>query len=189
MAELKPLEAPVTAVADLPLRRPGRPFGRDSILKTVLSELQQNQKVALHGASGIGKTTIAATIASVYAQQANQSVLWLNSHNPPLSELMVRIGRAYRVPDMSASQNPLGKAPALASRFNQHKPLLVLDGEIQASVLSALIERCAADIPVLVTTTAALDGGSWRNRLIGRLADSDAVRLFKQKAGIQKKSI
>ncbi len=186
MAELKPLEAPVTAVADLPLRRPGRPFGRDSILKTVLSELQQNQKVALHGASGIGKTTIAATIASVYAQQANQSVLWLNSHNPPLSELMVRIGRAYRVPDMSASQNPLGKAPALASRFNQHKPLLVLDGEIQASVLSALIERCAADIPVLVTTTAALDGGSWRNRLIGRLADSDAVRLFKQKAGIQK---
>ena len=186
MAELKPLEAPVTAVADLPLRRPGRPFGRDSILKTVLSELQQNQKVALHGASGIGKTTIAATIASVYAQQANQSVLWLNSHNPPLSELMVRIGRAYRVPDMSASQNPLGKAPALASRFNQHKPLLVLDGEIQASVLSALIERCAADIPVLVTTTAALDGGSWRNRLIGRLADSDAVQLFKQKAGIQK---
>ena len=186
MAELKPLEAPVTAVADLPLRRPGRPFGRDSILKTVLSELQQNQKVALHGASGIGKTTIAATIASVYAQQANQSVLWLNSHNPPLSELMVRIGRAYRVPDMSASQKPLGKAPALASRFNQHKPLLVLDGEIQASVLSALIERCAADIPVLVTTTAALDGGSWRNRLIGRLADSDAVRLFKQKAGIQK---
>ena len=186
MAELKPLEAPVTAVADLPLRRPGRPFGRDSILKTVLSELQQNQKVALHGASGIGKTTIAATIASVYAQQANQSVLWLNSHNPPLSELMVRIGRAYRVPDISASQNPLGKAPALASRFNQHKPLLVLDGEIQASVLSALIERCAADIPVLVTTTAALDGGSWRNRLIGRLADSDAVRLFKQKAGIQK---
>ena len=185
MAELKPLEAPVTAVADLPLRRPGRPFGRDSILKTLLSELQQNQKVALHGAAGIGKTTIAATIASVYAQQANQSVLWLNSHNPPLAELMVRIGRAYRVPDMSASQNPLGKAPALASRFNQHKPLLVLDGEIQASVLSALIERCAADIPVLVTTTAALDGDSWRNRLIGRLADSDAVMLFKQKAGIQ----
>ena len=185
MAELKPLEAPVTAVADLPLRRPGRPFGRDSILKTLLSELQQNQKVALHGAAGIGKTTIAATIASVYAQQANQSVLWLNSHNPPLAELMVRIGRAYRVPDMSAGQNPLGKAPALASRFNQHKPLLVLDGEIQASVLSALIERCAADIPVLVTTTAALDGDSWRNRLIGRLADSDAVMLFKQKAGIQ----
>lgn len=185
MAELKPLEAPVTAVADLPLRRPGRPFGRDSILKTLLSELQQNQKVALHGASGIGKTTIAATIASVYAQQANQSVLWLNSHNPLLAELMVRIGRAYRAHDMSASQNPLGKASALASLLNQHKPLLVLDGDIQASVLSALIERCAADIPVLVTTDAALDGGSWRNRLIGRLADSDAVLLFKQKAGIQ----
>ena len=185
MAELKPLEAPVTAIADLPLRRPGRPFGRDSILKTLLLELQQNQKVVLHGASGIGKTTIAATIASVYAQQANQSVLWLNGDNPPLAELMVRIGRAYRAHDISASQNPPGEAAALASLLSQHKPLLVLDGEIQAAVLSPLIKRCAADIPVLVTTTAALDGDSWRNRAIGKLADSDAVLLFKQKAGIK----
>ena len=185
MAELKPLEAPVTAIADLPLRRPGRPFGRDSILKTLLAELQQNRKMALHGASGIGKTTIAATIASVYAQQANQSVLWLHVHNPPLTELMVRIGRAYQAHDISASQNPPGEADALAGLLRQHQPLLVLDGEIQATVLSPFIERCAADIPVLVTTTEALEGGGWRNREVGKLADSDAVLLFKQKAGIQ----
>ena len=185
MGELKPLEAPVTAIADLPLRRPGRPFGRDGILKTLLAELQQNRKMALHGASGIGKTTIAATIASVYAQQANQSVLWLHVHNPPLTELMVRIGRAYQAHDISASQNPPGEADALASLLRQHQPLLVLDGEIQAAVLSPFIERCAADIPVLVTTTEALEGGGWRSRAVGKLADSDAVLLFKQKAGIQ----
>lgn len=185
MGELKPLEAPVTAIADLPLRRPGRPFGRDGILKTLLAELQQNRKMALHGASGIGKTTIAATIASVYAQQANQSVLWLHVHNPPLTELMVRIGRAYQAHDISASQNPPGEADALASLLRQHQPLLVLDGEIQASVLSPFIERCAADIPVLVTTTEVLEGGGWGNRAVGKLADSDAVLLFKQKAGIQ----
>lgn len=185
MGELKPLEAPVTAIADLPLRRPGRPFGRDGILKTLLAELQQNRKMALHGASGIGKTTIAATIASVYAQQANQSVLWLHVHNPPLTELMVRIGRAYQAHDISASQNPPGEADALASLLRQHQPLLVLDGEIQAAVLSPFIERCAADIPVLVTTTEALEGGGWGNRTVGKLADSDAVLLFKQKAGIQ----
>ena len=137
--------------------------------------------MALHGASGIGKTTIAATIASVYAQQANQSVLWLHVHNPPLTELMVRIGRAYQAHDISASQNPPGEADALASLLRQHQPLLVLDGEIQATVLSPFIERCAADIPVLVTTTEALEGGGWRNREVGKLADSDAVLLFKQK--------
>ena len=185
MGELKPLEAPVTAIADLPLRRPGRPFGRDGILKALLAELQQNRKMALHGASGIGKTTIAATIASVYAQQANQSVLWLHVHNPPLTELMVRIGRAYQAHDISASHNPPGEADALASLLRQHQPLLVLDGEIQAAVLSPFIERCAADIPVLVTTTEALEGGGWGNRAVGKLADSDAVLLFKQKAGIQ----
>ncbi len=185
MAELRPLEAPVTAIADLPLRRPGRPFGRDDILKKLFSELQQNQKAVLHGASGIGKTTIAATIANVYAQQSNQSVLWLNSYNPPLAELIVRSGRAYRANDISNSPNPLDEAPALASLLNQHQPLIVLDGEIQASVLAQFVEGCAADIPLIVTTSEALQSDSWRNQAIGGLADVDAIKLFKQKASIK----
>ncbi len=185
MAELRPLEAPVTAIADLPLRRPGRPFGRDRILKALLAELQQNQKAVLHGASGIGKTTIAATIASVYAQQANQSVLWLNSHNPSLAELIVRSGRAYRAHDISNSPNPLDEAAALASLLNQHQPLIVLDGEIRASVLAQFVEGCAADIPLIVTATEALQSESWHHQAISRLADSDAMMLFKQKAGIK----
>ena len=185
MAELRPLEAPVTAIADLPLRRPGRPFGRDDILKKLFSELQKNQKAVLHGASGIGKTTIAATIANVYAQQSNQSVLWLNSHDPPLAELIVRSGRAYRANDISNSPNPLDEAPALASLLNQHQPLIVLDGEIQTSVLAQFVEGCAADIPLIVTTSKALQSDSWRNQAIGRLADADAIKLFKQKASIK----
>ena len=185
MAELKPLEAPVTAIADLPLRRPGRPFGRDSILKTLLVELQQNQKILLHGDSGIGKTTIAATIASVYAQQANQSVLWLNTHDPPLVELIVRIGRAYRAHEISASPNPLAETAALADLLHVHQPLIVLDGGIQAAPLSRFIADCAAELPVLITSDAPREGKGWQNRQIGRLANSDAVLLFKQKAGIK----
>ena len=185
MAELRPLEAPVTAIDDLPLRRPGRPFGRDGILKTLLAALQQNQKAALHGPAGIGKTTIAATIASVYAQQANQSVLWLNSHDPPLAELAVRIGRAYGVHEVTASPNPLDSLDVLAGLLHQHRPLIVFDGEIQAAALLRFIESCAADIPVLVATGARLPVEGWQSRPIGRLADADAVMLFKQKAGIQ----
>ena len=75
MAELKPLEAAVTAMADLPLRRFGRPVGRDDTLRALLLRLRQSQPLVLHGASGIGKTTIAATIANVTLQRGEQSGL------------------------------------------------------------------------------------------------------------------
>ncbi len=185
MAELRPLEAPVTAVADLPLRRPGRPFGRDGILKMLLAALQQNQKAALYGPSGIGKTTVAATIASVYAQQANQSVLWLNSHDPPLAELAVRVGRAYGVHEVTADPNPLDSLDVLADLLHERRPLIVFDGEIQAAALMRFIESCAADIPVLAAVSARLPFEGWQSQSIGRLADADAVTLFKQKAGIE----
>ena len=185
MAELRPLEAPVTAVADLPLRRPGRPFGRDGILKMLLAALQQNQKAALYGPSGIGKTTVAATIASVYAQQANQSVLWLNSHDPPLAELAVRVGRAYGVHEAAADPNPLDSLDVLADLLHERRPLIVFDGEIQAAALMRFIESCAADIPVLAAVSARLPFEGWQSQSIGRLADADAVTLFKQKAGIE----
>ena len=185
MAELRPLEAPVTAIDDLPLRRPGRPFGRDGILKALLAALQQNQKAALHGPAGIGKTTVAATIASVYAQQANQSVLWLNSHDPPLAELVVRVGRAYGVHEIASSPNPLDSLDVLAGLLHQRRPLIVFDGEIRAAALLRFIESCAADVPVLAATGARLSVEGWQSRQIGRLADADAVMLFKQKAGIQ----
>ena len=55
MAELRPLEAAVTAIDDLPLRRFGRPIGRDDLLRALLLRLRQNQPLVLHGASGIGK--------------------------------------------------------------------------------------------------------------------------------------
>ena len=185
MAELRPLEAPVTAVADLPLRRPGRPFGRDGILKMLLAALQQNQKAALYGPAGIGKTTVAATIASVYAQQANQSVLWLNSHDPPLAELAVRVGRAYGVHEVTANPNPLDSLDVLADLLHERRPLIVFDGEIGAAALMRFIESCAADIPVLAAVSARLPFEGWQSQSIGRLADADAVTLFKQKAGIE----
>ena len=64
-------------------------------------------------------------------------------------------------------------------------PLLILDGEIEAEVLAEFVRRCAADIPLVVTNSQALAEGDWRNQAIGSLTESDAVRLFKQKAGIK----
>lgn len=188
MAELAPLEAAVTRATQLPLRRLGRPVGRDELLRALLLRLRQSQQLVLHGAPGAGKTTLAATIATVYLQQHDRPVLWLNVDDPPLVELVVRIARAYGDIDSSNVANPLTRLAAVRALLSEHKPLLALDGRIDSQVLAPFVRRCAADIPLVVTSPAPLPEGAWRNQPVGNLAESDAVRLFKQKAGIKDNS-
>ncbi len=185
MAELQPLEAPVTAVAALPLRRPGRPVGRDDLLRSLLLRLRQRQQLVLHGAAGAGKTTVAATIANVYLQQHARPVLWLNAQNPPLAELIVRVARACGDIDAANADNPLSQTRAVNALLAEQQPLLVLDGEVESGTLAVFVERCADEAPLVVTSTAPLAQGDWRNQPIGNLAESDALRLFKQKAGLK----
>ncbi len=185
MAEFPPLEAAVTSVADLPLRRLGRPIGRDELLRALLLRLRQSQQLVLHGAAGAGVTTVAATIANVYLQQHDRPVLWLNIDNPPMVELIVRIARAYGEYDISNADNPLTGTAAVRALLSEKQPLLVLDGEIDSQVLAPFVKRCAADLPLVVASPAPLADGDWRNQPIGNLAEGDAVRLFKQKAGIK----
>ena len=185
MAQLQPLEAAVTSVAALPLRRPGRPVGRDDLLRSLLLRLRQRQQLVLHGAPGAGKTTVAATIANVYLQQHARPVLWLNVHNPPLAELVVRVARAYGDIDAANADNPLSQTRAVEALLAEHQPLLVLDGEVESGTLAAFVKRCAGDAHLVATSTAPLAQGDWRNQPIGNLAESDALRLFKQKAGIK----
>ena len=185
MAELLPLEAAVTSATALPLRRLGRPVGRDELLRALLMRLRQHQQLVLHGAAGTGKTTVAATIANVYLQQHDRPVLWLNVDNPPLVELIVRVARAYGAYEISNDDNPLTQVAAVKSLLSESQPLLVLDGQIDSLALAPFVKRCAADIPLVATSTAPLPEGDWRNQPIGNLSESDAVRLFKQKAGIK----
>ncbi len=185
MAELQPLEAAVTAVTDLPLRRLGRPVGRDDLLRSLLLRLRQRQQLVLHGAAGAGKSTVAATIANVTLQQHKRPVLWLSVHNPPMVELVVRVARAYGNIEIANADNPLSRLADLQALLSENQPLLALDGEIESAALAPFVKRCAAEIPLVVTNTAPLAQGDWRNQPIGNLAQNDALRLFKQKAGLK----
>ncbi len=185
MAERRALDPVVRDVADLPLRRLGRPLGRDELLRSLLLRLRQDQQLVLHGASGNGKTTVAATIANVYLQQHQRQVLWLNCRKPSLAELLARSARAY---DQPAGDQPLHHAAEVSALLAEHQPLLVLDGEIDAKTLANFVELCASSCPLVGTSTAPLPEGDWRNQPIGSLAQSDAVALFKQKAGLKDNS-
>ncbi len=185
MAQLQALEAAVTSANDLPLRRLGRPLGRDELLRALLLRLSQRQRLVLHGEPGAGKTTVAATVANVYLQQQARPVLWLGSRNPPLVELVVRVARAYGAHEICNHENPLSQMAELRALLEDKRPLLVLDGEIEAAVLDAFATGCAGDIPLVATSTPPLAQGEWRNQPIGKLAEAEAVRLFKGKAGLK----
>ena len=59
MTDFTPLETAVKDVTALPLMHPGRPVGRDDLLKEIFTHLQNRRPVLLHGAAGVGKTALA----------------------------------------------------------------------------------------------------------------------------------
>ena len=84
MAEFTPHEAPAKDIKDLPLMHPGKPAGRDEVLREIYNHLRTGQAVLLYGKSGIGKTALAATLAAAYTQQPG-GVLWVDAADAALA--------------------------------------------------------------------------------------------------------
>ena len=93
MAEFTSHEAAAHKAQSLPVMLPNKLVGRDSTLAQVYASLKANKPVLVYGAAGMGKTALAATLASAYTELPG-GALWFNVDNSPLDELIVRTGRA-----------------------------------------------------------------------------------------------
>jgi energy-coupling factor transporter ATP-binding protein EcfA2 len=180
MSDFTPHEAPIHEAARLPVPVPARLVGRDAALAQIYTQLKENHPVLLHGPLGVGKSALAATLASAYAQQPG-GVLWLSVNDPRLDELLVRIGRAYQISEIGTTENPLSMIGAVENVLRSNKPLIVLDGAINADVVSRFISRCAHDLPLLIVSERRLEG-TWAALEIKPLEHDDAVALFVQES-------
>lgn len=149
MTDFVPHDAPAREASALPVMLPPKLVGRDALLARVYGQLKQNKPVQLNGAAGSGKSAIAAWLASAYSQQPG-GVLWLNVHNAPLEELLVRVGRAYSLSEVIGSENPLSQVGSVAGALMRHKPLVVLDGNLDAFVAADFMSKCAEGLPLIV---------------------------------------
>ena len=182
MEHFTPSEAPIHETQRLPIVPPPRIIGRNRELGQTFAQMRVGAAVLLHGPSGVGKSALAATIATAFTTFRG-GVLWWTVNGDSLEELVVRTGRAYGERALTDHARPLellDEAAALLSR--EHKPLVVLDGWLDLDVAREFIRRVAPGVPLIFTAEEA-GTGPWTPLAIGPLNDEDALALFVDTAG------
>lgn len=182
MSAYTPHEAIIHDVSQLPVQHPGKLIGREGVLAQVYKQLKDDQPVLIYGASANGKTALAATLATAYAQQAG-GVLWLTVDNPRFEELLIRVGRAYGLTEITASDTPIDFVTLIENKLSENKPFIVIDGAMDAGVLSRFISRCATGMPLLATSDVPMNG-IWENVAIPPLESEQAAALYKREGRV-----
>jgi predicted ATPase/DNA-binding winged helix-turn-helix (wHTH) protein len=154
------ISTPVETVAVHPLKnlppRLTRMVGRDGIVRTLSEELMLWRFVSIVGPGGMGKTTVAVSVAHTLAEAFNGAVFFIDFApltDPQLVPTAVAsaLGLRVRTPD------PL---VGLLAFINGKKMLLVLDNcEHVIDVAAPLAERVVSETPqvhVLTTSREAL---------------------------------
>lgn len=180
MADNNSHETIVRDIKTLPVMLPGKLVGRDAILQQIYGELKENSAILLYGGAGVGKTGLIAALANLYTQQPG-GVLWMNVNQPRLEELLVRVGRAYALDEVVNSESPINVMGAVESVLQRERPLVVIDGKIQADVASRFVTRCAEEVPVVIINPDLLEG-PWTPIEVTKLTPDDAAALFKREA-------
>lgn len=182
MADHTPLEAPVHDPQSLPVHVPPKLIGREVLLAKIYGDLKKDDAVLLYGETGVGKTALAATLASAYSELAG-GVLWLNTLDDSLNTLVARVARAYKRPDIANHDNPSSLSSTIEGLLAERKPLIVLDGVPDLDAAKEFVKRCASDVPVLITSDEAGDG-PWSKIELLPLDDDPAMALYRHVADL-----
>lgn len=176
MAEYTPHEAPVHNPQALPVMLPSKLVGRDVLLAKIYSDLKNNDAVLVYGESGIGKTALAATLASAYSELPG-GVVWLSVDGASLDDLIVRVARAFDLIEIANNDDPGAQIGALATAIQERNPLIVFDGNPDEEATADFVDRCADTVPVLLTANDDLDG-PWSSVALMPLQTEQARALF-----------
>jgi tetratricopeptide (TPR) repeat protein/energy-coupling factor transporter ATP-binding protein EcfA2 len=152
------------------------------LLAKIYSDLKNDDAVLLYGAAGVGKTALAATLASAYSELPG-GVVWLQVDGASLAELIVRVARAYGRSDIANSADPVSLSEDVRDLLSEEKPLLVLDGAPAPQATADFIARCADENPVLITSDEPMEG-DWATIELPPLDADQSNALLRHLAGI-----
>jgi len=177
----KPLithETPIHGSQNLVVRPPEQLVGRDSDLTAIHLALKAGAAVLLHGPSGIGKTALAAHLAAGYSELPG-GVLWFDVDGDSFEILVNRVVRAY-----SPALNPGDEVSTSQVRavLQENRPLVVLDGRLDAEAARECVKTIASTIPVLLASDRMLPG-PWTPHAVGPLDKESAEAMIFHVAG------
>jgi predicted ATPase/DNA-binding winged helix-turn-helix (wHTH) protein len=135
---------------------PARVVGRDEEVREICAQLMSARFVTIRGPGGVGKTTVALSVAHALLEDFDGAVCFVGL-SPIGSPLLVAaaVTSAFRVP--VETQDPL---PGLIVHLSGKKVLLVLDGcEHVIAEAAAVAQRLYAAVPalyILATSREAL---------------------------------
>ncbi|MEO8608085.1 MAG: protein kinase [Chloroflexota bacterium] len=142
--------------ADLILEKPRLLIGREVLITQIQQLLDENERVLLQGLGGMGKTSLAATVAAGWIDAGKGSVAWLEAANENADTLFEALGRALGEPEKLVGIVGDERIDALRRILSDRKLLIVLDNIWNERALYELLKGLPPNLPVLLTSRHAL---------------------------------
>ncbi len=166
------------------MQAPAQIIGRNHELAALNAHLKRGGWALLTGSAGLGKTALAAVLATAYTRIQPGGVLWLDVVEDDAPYLMARLGRAYGVDTYPSSvQTRSQVADRLRAILTAERPLIVLDGQLYLAGVAEVLAECAPDVPVLLANARRSDG-PWQTFALEPLSSGDAQTVIRLYAGI-----
>jgi energy-coupling factor transporter ATP-binding protein EcfA2 len=147
MADIPSHESPAHKAQSLPVMLPGKLSGRDTVLAQVYGQLKANKPILIYGAAGIGKTALAATLASAYTELPGGA---LGQQRQPAGRTHCPRWRAYGWMKSPTARHPRQRG---GGNFTSNKPLIVLTASTTPRP-PPFISCCAEDCRMLAQRPA-----------------------------------
>ncbi len=161
--------------------KPRKLFGRDSLKTHIYKALDEGERVLLQGFGGMGKTALAATLASEWIAEGKGAALWLRVGSSSDDAAMEALARPFKQSEAIARETGDNKVIVMRQILRQSgAKLLVLDDCWNGSALFSLMKAVPSDIALIVTARQrhALDSIID----VGELHPADALALLNNHA-------
>jgi serine/threonine protein kinase len=138
--------------AELILEKPRRLIGRDALRARIHQLLDDGERVLLSGMGGMGKTSLAATLADERIAAGRGPVIWLEAGSESADRLFEALARTFDRQQEVARKSGNERITAVRELLLEKKALLVLDNVWNERALFQVQKAIPPSLPLLATS-------------------------------------